>query len=87
MRRLLKLLRKTDAFAREIPQTFIDKLQKLELAPGECVPRDHPVGWIFIEEGFLLLMKWREQRWVCVNRTTKNILEEITRPSLIQGRS
>ena len=68
MRRLSKLSEKIDPRFPAISEKFLSKLCRLDLASGEAIPNTVPSqSWLFIEQGFLLLMRRKEQRWVCDN--------------------
>ena len=68
MRRLTALIKKIVFFPSEIQNEFFKIAKVLDLLPGEWVPDDLPTGtFIFVEEGFLLLTSYHDNRWKCTN--------------------
>ena len=68
MRRLFALIKKIAPFSSEQQEIFSAKLQKKVLLPRQRLGNDIPPGsWIFIEEGFLLLLQREKKRWACKN--------------------
>jgi len=68
MRRLNRLFQKVDPQHNTIPQAVINRLQKLELSPGQPILYEvPPMSWIFIEEGFLMLIKQKDEKWFCID--------------------
>ena len=68
MRRLLALAKKVLPLTPEKEAELSRRLQKLTLQPGETIPFDTPPkSWIFVEEGFLMLMQCNNRSWRCTN--------------------
>jgi hypothetical protein len=68
MRRLTALTNKIAPFPGEIQNKFFKMVKVLNLLPGEWIPDDLPTGtFIFVEEGFLLLTSYQDNRWKCTN--------------------
>jgi hypothetical protein len=68
MRRLFSLIKKIIPFPPEQQEIFSAKLRKKILLPRERLGDDIPPGsWIFIEEGFLLLLQREKNSWACKN--------------------
>jgi hypothetical protein len=68
MRRLLALMKKADPRIVDSWPTIQSKIKILHLSPGEWIKE--PIGdksWMFVEEGFLLLMGLQNGNWVCEN--------------------
>jgi hypothetical protein len=68
MRRLLAMVKKITPLTPEKEDALSSQLEKLMLQPGESIPLDVPAkSWIFVEEGFLMLMQCMDRQWVCSN--------------------
>jgi hypothetical protein len=68
MRRLTALIKAIVPFPAEIRDEFFKIVKALDLMPGEWIPDDLPTGtFIFVEEGFLVLSCYRDNRWRCTN--------------------
>ena len=68
MRRLTALIKAIVPFPAEIRDEFFKQVKALDLMPGEWIPDDLPTGtFIFVEEGFLVLTCYRDNRWRCSN--------------------
>ena len=68
MRRLLALIKKITPITPEEENALSFKLRKKVLLPRERLGEDIlPGSWIFIEEGFLLLLQREKSRWTCKN--------------------
>ena len=68
MQRLFALIKKITIFSPEEEAGLRSWLRKKELLPRERLGEDIPSGsWIFVEEGFLLLLQREKKEWVCKN--------------------
>jgi hypothetical protein len=68
MRRLTALIKKIVPFPAETQNKFFKIAKALDLMPGEWIPDDLPSDThFFVEEGFLLLTRYQDNRWKCVN--------------------
>ena len=68
MRRLLSLIKKIAPFTAEEENALSSILRKKILLPRERLGEDIlPGSWMFVEEGFLLLIQREKGRWACKN--------------------
>jgi len=68
MRRLFTLIKKITILTPNEQAGLRSWLRKKELLPRERLGEDIPSGsWIFVEEGFLLLLQREKKEWVCKN--------------------
>jgi hypothetical protein len=68
MRRLLSMVKKIVPLSDNQQRELSGRLRTLVLQPGEAIPLEVPAkSWIFVEEGFLMLMQCNDRVWRCTN--------------------
>jgi hypothetical protein len=68
MRRLLSLVKKIVPLGDDQQRELSGRLCTLVLQPGETIPLEVPAkSWIFVEEGFLMLMQFNDGVRRCTN--------------------